>query len=138
MNAALSSRQFLNPTLPSYRNRCAGAGYTSRVALRISSRRPVKNINLAVSDVTLQGEAFVKHHGEHTDAGIDGCSVRALAPVWKAARFSWWFTSVTHRSPTLDGLNRRMRMAEFDYIRGSEAAQRTLAENYVGLPIISA
>ena len=97
-----------------------------------------KGMNLAVSDVTMLGEAFAEHYGERSDAGIDGYSGRALARVWKAERFSWWFTSVTHRFPTMDGFDRRIQMAELDYIRGSEAAQRTLAENYVGLPMTSA
>ncbi|KQM55143.1 4-hydroxybenzoate 3-monooxygenase [Sphingomonas sp. Leaf208] len=97
-----------------------------------------KGMNLAVSDVTMLGEAFAEHYGERSDAGIDGYSARALARVWKAERFSWWFTSVTHRFPTMDGFDRRIQMAELDYIRGSEAAQRTLAENYVGLPMTAA
>ncbi|WP_242098612.1 4-hydroxybenzoate 3-monooxygenase [Sphingomonas sp. CROZ-RG-20F-R02-07] len=94
-----------------------------------------KGMNLAVSDVTMLGEAFVDHYRDRSDAGIDGYSARALARVWKAERFSWWFTSVTHRFPTMDGFDRRIQMAELDYIRGSQAAQRTLAENYVGLPL---
>lgn len=56
-------------------------------------------------------------------------------PFRKAERFSWWFTSLTHRFPDMDGFDRRIQMAEIDYIAGSEAAQRTLAENYVGLPL---
>ncbi|MEI5688341.1 4-hydroxybenzoate 3-monooxygenase [Sphingomonas kyungheensis] len=94
-----------------------------------------KGMNLAVSDVTMLGEAFALHYKHGSDAGLDGYSARALARVWKAERFSWWFTSVTHRFPTMDGFDRRIQMAELDYIRGSEAAQRTLAENYVGLPL---
>lgn len=94
-----------------------------------------KGMNLAVSDVTMLGEALAQHYHTRNDAGIDGYSARALARVWKAERFSWWFTSVTHRFPTMDGFDRRIQMAELDYIRGSEAAQRALAENYVGLPL---
>ncbi|MAM39811.1 MAG: 4-hydroxybenzoate 3-monooxygenase, partial [Erythrobacter sp.] len=91
--------------------------------------------NLAVSDVAILAEAFVEHYGEKSDAGIDHYSARALSRVWKAVRFSWWFTSITHRYPDMDGFDRRMQMAELDYIRGSIPAQRTLAENYVGLPL---
>ena len=94
-----------------------------------------KGMNLAVSDVAMLGEAFTDHYRGGSDAGIDGYSARALARVWKAERFSWWFTSVTHRFPDMDGFDRRIQMAELDYIRGSEAAQRSLAENYVGLPL---
>ncbi|MFE8583461.1 4-hydroxybenzoate 3-monooxygenase [Sphingomonas sp. NCPPB 2930] len=94
-----------------------------------------KGMNLAVSDVTMLGRALTEHYHERSDAGIDHYSARALARVWKAERFSWWFTSVTHRFPTMDGFDRRIQMAELEYLRGSPAAQRTLAENYVGLPL---
>ncbi|MDR6788291.1 p-hydroxybenzoate 3-monooxygenase [Sphingomonas sp. BE138] len=97
-----------------------------------------KGMNLAVSDVTMLGAALTEHYRERSDAGIDHYSARALARVWKAERFSWWFTSVTHRFPTMDGFDRRIQMAELDYLRGSLAAQRTLAENYVGLPLEAA
>jgi p-hydroxybenzoate 3-monooxygenase len=97
-----------------------------------------KGMNLAVSDVTMLGEALEQFYGARSSAGIDGYSARALSRVWKAERFSWWFTSITHRFPAMDGFDRRIQMAELDYIRGSQAAQRALAENYVGLPLEAA
>ncbi len=97
-----------------------------------------KGMNLAVSDVTMLAEALVEKYADRSEAGLDGYSARALARVWKAERFSWWFTSVTHRFPTMDGFDRRIQIAELDYICGSEAAQRSLAENYVGLPLEAA
>jgi p-hydroxybenzoate 3-monooxygenase len=95
-----------------------------------------KGMNLAVSDVVMLSEALVEHFQDRSDAGIDGYSARALARVWKAERFSWWFTSLTHRFPDRDGFDRKMQMAELAYIKGSRAAQVTLAENYVGLPLV--
>jgi p-hydroxybenzoate 3-monooxygenase len=95
-----------------------------------------KGMNLAVSDVIFLAEGLVDHYRGGRDAGLEGYSARALARVWKAERFSWWFTSVTHRFPDMDGFARRIQAAEIDYIRGSEAAQRVLAENYVGLPLV--
>ncbi|ATI79043.1 4-hydroxybenzoate 3-monooxygenase [Sphingobium yanoikuyae] len=97
-----------------------------------------KGLNLAASDVIMLSEALVDHYRGGTDTGLDGYSARALARVWKAERFSWWFTSITHRFPGMDGFARRIQAAEIDYIRGSQAAQRTLAENYVGLPLMAA
>ncbi|WP_076070011.1 4-hydroxybenzoate 3-monooxygenase [Sphingomonas montana] len=94
-----------------------------------------KGMNLAVSDVIMLGEAMAEYYGERSTTGIDGYSARALARVWKAERFSWWFTTITHRFPDMDVFSRRLQVAELDYIRGSEAAQRVLAENYVGLPM---
>ncbi|USQ98225.1 4-hydroxybenzoate 3-monooxygenase [Caulobacter sp. RL271] len=95
-----------------------------------------KGMNLAVSDVVMLAEALTEHYLDGSDAGIDGYSARALARVWKAERFSWWFTGLTHRFPDRDGFDRKMQVAELAYIRGSRAAQLTLAENYVGLPLV--
>ena len=55
--------------------------------------------------------------------------------MWKAERFSWWFTHLTHRFPENGDFGARMQIAELDYIRGSEAARRSMAENYVGLAL---
>jgi p-hydroxybenzoate 3-monooxygenase len=95
-----------------------------------------KGMNLAVSDVVMLSEALVEHFQDGSNAGIDHYSTRALARVWKAERFSWWFTSLTHRFPDRDGFDRKMQVAELAYIKGSRAAQVTLAENYVGLPLV--
>ena len=95
-----------------------------------------KGLNLAASDVIMLGEALTEHYLEGSDAGLDGYSARALARVWKAERSSWWFTSLTHRFPDRDGFDRKMQVAELAYMRGSRAAQVTLAENYVGLPLV--
>jgi p-hydroxybenzoate 3-monooxygenase len=94
-----------------------------------------KGLNLAASDVNFLADGLVRHYRHGVADGLDGYSRKALARVWKAERFSWWFTSLTHRFPDMDPFARRMQLAELDYIRASRAAQTTLAENYVGLPL---
>jgi p-hydroxybenzoate 3-monooxygenase len=94
-----------------------------------------KGMNLAVSDVIMLAQALERFYRTGSELGIDAYSARALARVWKAERFSWWFTGLTHRFPDMSGFERRMQIAELDYLRGSRAAQTSLAENYVGLPI---
>ncbi|MDB5438528.1 MAG: 4-hydroxybenzoate 3-monooxygenase [Caulobacteraceae bacterium] len=94
-----------------------------------------KGLNLAVSDVIMLSQALTEFYAEKSMAGVDHYSQRALARVWKAERFSWWFTGLTHRFPGQEDFDRRIQVAEIAYIRGSRAAQTTLAENYVGLPI---
>jgi p-hydroxybenzoate 3-monooxygenase len=93
-----------------------------------------KGVNLAVADVRILSEAFDRYYRQGSSQGIDDYSRRALERVWKAERFSWWFTSITHRFPDMDGFARRLQIAELDYLRDSRAAQQVLAENYVGLP----
>jgi p-hydroxybenzoate 3-monooxygenase len=93
-----------------------------------------KGLNLAAGDVGRLAEALIEFYGERSPAGINHYSARALARVWKAERFSWWMTSILHTFPDTDAFGRRMQRAEFDYLVGSEAAARSMAENYTGLP----
>jgi p-hydroxybenzoate 3-monooxygenase len=95
-----------------------------------------KGVNLAVADVRILSAALAQYYKQGSSQGIDNYSRRALERVWKAERFSWWFTSITHRFPDMDGFSRRLQIAELDYIQGSRAAQQVLAENYVGLPLV--
>jgi len=97
-----------------------------------------KGLNLAASDVGLLAEALVSHYQDQVEDLLETYSARALDRVWKAERFSWWFTGLTHRFSEMDGFARRMQLAELRYISESPAAQRVLAENYVGLPLHSA
>jgi len=93
-----------------------------------------KGLNLAASDVGILADAMIAHYRDGLDEGLETYSAKALARVWKAERFSWWFTGVTHRFPGMDPIERKLQVAELDYIRGSRIAQASIAENYVGLP----
>jgi p-hydroxybenzoate 3-monooxygenase len=94
-----------------------------------------KGLNLAASDVKYLSSALVEHYRDKSDAGIDHYSARCLRRVWKAERFSWWFTSLMHRFPDSAGFGQKVQEAELDYLVHSESAARSLAENYVGLPL---
>jgi len=94
-----------------------------------------KGMNLAASDVTYLSEALIQYYQSRDAAGLDGYAEKALARVWKASRFSWWFTSITHRFPDRNPIEFQLQRAEIDYLRHSDAAQAAFAENYVGLPL---
>jgi p-hydroxybenzoate 3-monooxygenase len=94
-----------------------------------------KGLNLAASDVTYLAEALIDWFGKNDARGIDGYSDRALARIWKTERFSWYLTKLMHRFPEDGAFERRMQIAELDYIARSDAAQASIAENYVGLPL---
>jgi p-hydroxybenzoate 3-monooxygenase len=93
-----------------------------------------RGLNTAASDVQYLQRALVAHYRQGDDSGLDGYSAKALARVWKAQRFSWWLTSLLHRYPEQSDYDRRLQQTELDYLFSSDAALRTLAENYVGLP----
>jgi p-hydroxybenzoate 3-monooxygenase len=94
-----------------------------------------KGLNLAVTDVRFLTEALTAFYQSGKTDLLDGYSDRCLARVWKAQRFSWWMTNLTHRFPEALPFERRAQRAELAYLVSSNAAQAALAENYVGLPL---
>lgn len=93
-----------------------------------------KGLNLAASDVHYLLEALTGFFSTGQDTALADYSPRALARIWKAERFSWWFTSLMHRFDGAESaFDERLRRAELAYLMQSEAAQAALAENYVGL-----
>jgi p-hydroxybenzoate 3-monooxygenase len=94
-----------------------------------------KGLNLAASDVHYAAEALTRFFKASDNDAIPGYSDRALARVWKSERFSWSLTMLMHRFPDHGPFERAMQVAELDYIANSRAAQTSIAENYVGLPV---
>ena len=94
-----------------------------------------KGLNLAATDVKYLSNAIVEFYQDKTEAGIDSYSERCLKRIWRAERFSWWFTSIMHNFPDEGAINAKLQQAELDYLMHSEAGLRTIAENYVGLPL---
>jgi p-hydroxybenzoate 3-monooxygenase len=91
-----------------------------------------KGLNLALADVGVLHQALVEYYRAGSETLLGEYSARALARVWKATRFSWWFTTLMHRFSD-DSFAYRLQLAELEYIAQSEAAARAFAENYVGL-----
>ena len=94
-----------------------------------------KGLNLAATDVKYLANALIEFYQDKTQAGIDTYSERCLKRVWKGERFSWWFTQLMHRFPGDGPIVAKFQEAELDYLVHSEAGARTIAENYVGLPL---
>jgi p-hydroxybenzoate 3-monooxygenase len=92
-----------------------------------------KGLNLAASDIYYLSRALLAYYQDKRTDLLDRYSEAALRRVWKAIRFSWWYTSLLHKFDE-DPMSRRLQIAELDYLTGSVAGLTTLAENYVGLP----
>jgi p-hydroxybenzoate 3-monooxygenase len=93
-----------------------------------------KGLNTAASDVHYLYHALRDFYEAGSEEGINSYSETALKRVWKAERFSWWFSSLMHRYPDQSEFDLKMQIAELEFLRTNEAAQRAMAENYVGLP----
>jgi p-hydroxybenzoate 3-monooxygenase len=92
-----------------------------------------KGLNLAVNDARLMAAALVQWYERGSEEGIARYSDTALRRVWRAQDFSNYMTQLLH---DLGGgpFERRMQLARLEYLGRSEAAARSLAENYAGLP----
>jgi len=94
-----------------------------------------KGLNLAASDVKYLSQALQDFYLERSQAGIEAYSARCLRRIWRAERFSWWFTTLMHQFPTDTAIDARLKEAELDYLMHSQAGLRSIAENYIGLPL---
>jgi p-hydroxybenzoate 3-monooxygenase len=93
-----------------------------------------KGLNTAASDVHYLFDALKRFYHDKDDEGLERYSETALARIWKTERFSWWFSSLMHRYPDQSGFDLRIQQAELAFLRDNEAAQKAMAESYVGLP----
>ena len=94
-----------------------------------------KGLNLAVADAWRLASALEKFYAQGRRDLLDGYSSACLLRVWRVQRFSWWMTSMLHRSPDGNSFDQRRQVAELEYLTSSRAAAQALAENYVGLPL---
>jgi p-hydroxybenzoate 3-monooxygenase len=92
-----------------------------------------KGLNLAISDVRVLAEAIVDWYSRGSTAGLDSYSATCLRRVWRAEHFSWWMTTMLHRLEGDDPFDVQLQLSLLRYVTTSEAAARSLAENYVGL-----
>jgi len=93
-----------------------------------------KGLNTAASDVHYLFNGLRQYYEEKDSEALDRYSEKALARIWKAERFSWWFSSLMHKYPDQSAFDFRLQVSELEFLRSNTAAQVVMAQNYVGLP----
>ncbi len=111
-----------------------GRLYLAGDAAHIVPATGAKGLNLAVHDVHKLAEALTSWYGEGSDELLDQYSTNCLDRVWRVQDFSSFMSLMLHRYSDDDGFRGRLQRAQLKYVCSSEAASRSLAENYVGLP----
>jgi p-hydroxybenzoate 3-monooxygenase len=106
-----------------------GRLYLAGDAAHIVPPTGAKGLNLAVNDVRVLAEAIV-------DGALEHYSQRCLRRVWRAEHFSWWMTTMLHRLPGGDPFDEQLQLSQLRYVTTSEAAARSLAENYTGIETV--
>ena len=94
-----------------------------------------KGLNLAMADVWRLADALSAYYASGSTERLDTYSERGARRTWRAQRFSWWMTSMLHRSDSTNPFDHRRQLAELDYLVSSRAAMTSLAESYVGTPL---
>ena len=92
-----------------------------------------KGLNLAIADVTLLSRALVSWLRDGDSGLAEAYSETALRRVWRCTHFSWWMTSMLHRSG--DDFDAQLQLSQLRWVVSSHAGASGLAENYAGLPI---
>jgi p-hydroxybenzoate 3-monooxygenase len=93
-----------------------------------------KGLNLAVADVRVLARALTAWYRTGSTDLLDSYSSQCLGRVWRVQDFSAWMSSMLHRYPDDDGMQSKLQLARLEWVTSMEAASRSLAENYVGLP----
>jgi p-hydroxybenzoate 3-monooxygenase len=110
-----------------------GRLYLAGDAVHIVPPTGAKGLNLAVADVRVLAQALTAWLSDGSEELLDAYSETCLRRVWRTQWFSYWMTSMLHRMPDdADGFQLRLQRAQLDHVCSSEAAARSLAENYVG------
>jgi p-hydroxybenzoate 3-monooxygenase len=94
-----------------------------------------KGLNLALADVAVLAPALdALLHGDEQLA--DAYSATCLDRVWRSTHFSWWMTTMLHRTPGADEMTTQLQLSQLRYVTRSRAAATSLAENYTGWPLL--
>jgi p-hydroxybenzoate 3-monooxygenase len=93
-----------------------------------------KGLNLALADVAVLAPALdALLHGDDQPAAV--YSTACLQRVWRSTHFSWWMTTMLHRTPGADEMESQLQLSQLRYVVSSRAAAISLAENYTGFPV---
>jgi len=96
-----------------------------------------KGLNLALADVAVLAPALdALLHGDDKPAAA--YSATCLDRVWRSTHFSWWMTTMLHRSPDADEMAAQLQLSQLRYVVSSRAAATSLAENYTGFDVQAA
>jgi len=94
-----------------------------------------KGLNLAVSDVFYLSRALAAFYASGSTGLLDSYSDTALRRVWSSVRTSWYLTNLLHRFPDASAFDQRAQEAELDFLKSSDRAHASLAEQYAGMPL---
>lgn len=94
-----------------------------------------KGLNLAVADVHNLAQGLSDYFHKNNLTGLEQYTEKCLRRIWRVQDFSNFMTYLCHKQSDMDSFEQKLQQSKFDYLCFSEAYQKTIAENYVGLPL---
>ena len=110
--------------------------YLAGDAAHIVPPTGAKGMNLAIADVEILASALEAFYTSGDASRLASYSEHCLRRVWRVQHFSYFMTSMLHRPENQDPFEAQLQQAQLAYVCSSEAAARSLAENYVGLDTV--
>ncbi|MFN4145304.1 MAG: 4-hydroxybenzoate 3-monooxygenase [Runella sp.] len=112
----------------------AGRLFLAGDAAHIVPPTGAKGLNLAVADVRNLAKGIVDFYHHQTTESLENYTQKCVSRVWRVQDFSNFMTTLCHKIAENGSFEQLLQKSKFDYLRISEAYQKTVAENYVGLP----
>lgn len=108
-----------------------GRLYLAGDAAHIVPPTGAKGLNLAAADIQVLARGLNAFYKSGKIEFLDSYTATCLRHIWKSERFSWYMTSMLHSHLDQTPFERRMQLAELDYVTSSRTAMTCLAEEYV-------
>lgn len=93
-----------------------------------------KGLNAAFADVSVLSAGLIDHYTKDDDTILGRYAEVALERNLQCQRFSWSNTAKYHIHPDSNAFDRRMQVAELEYLVTDETAQISYAQQHTGLP----
>ncbi len=114
-------------------NMQAGRLFLAGDAAHIVPPTGAKGLNLAIADVRNLAEGITDFYKNGSEESLNTYTKKCVARVWRVQDFSNFMTYLCHKQTENGSFEQLLQKSKFDYLRMSEAYQKTIAENYVGL-----
>ena len=115
-------------------NMQAGRLFLAGDAAHIVPPTGAKGLNLAIADVRNLAIGITHWYEKNDALHLENYTQKCVARVWRVQDFSNFMTNLCHKVAENGSFDQHLQKSKFDYLRLSEAYQKTIAENYVGLP----
>lgn len=94
-----------------------------------------KGLNLAIGDIRVLAEVLKYFYETGSERALEQYSEVCVRRVWRAQRFASLMTNLLHHHDQKSDFENGVQLAELEYISSSEAASKTIAENYADLKV---